>query len=106
MILPSVYDGWGAVVNEALSRGVFVICSDKCGAKELLHDKRIGLVFKAGDSNDLTDKMKYCIDHITDIKKNRNYRRQWAENSISGSVVAKYMIDCLIHGKGAKPWNN
>ena len=32
-ILPSRFDGWGAVVNEALMCGVPVICSDRCGGR-------------------------------------------------------------------------
>jgi glycosyltransferase involved in cell wall biosynthesis len=36
LVLPTLSDGWGAVVNEALSRGVPVICSDKCGARKVI----------------------------------------------------------------------
>ena len=32
LILPSMYDGWGAVINEALQQGMRVLCSDRCGA--------------------------------------------------------------------------
>ena len=46
LVLPSLYDGWGAVVNEALTQGLYVVCSDKCGAKDLLHNKKIGITFK------------------------------------------------------------
>lgn len=35
LILPSIYDGWGAVVNEALQSGLYVISSNQCGAKDL-----------------------------------------------------------------------
>ena len=33
LVLPSRWDGWGAVVNEALMRGVPVVCSDACAAR-------------------------------------------------------------------------
>ena len=36
LVLPSRWDGWGAVVNEALMCGVPVVCSDRCGAMDLL----------------------------------------------------------------------
>ena len=32
LVLPSRYDGWGAVVSEALLVGTPAICSDKCGS--------------------------------------------------------------------------
>ena len=42
LILPSIYDGWGAVVNEALQAGCYVICSDACGASDLLNSEKRG----------------------------------------------------------------
>ena len=38
-VLPSRFDGWGAVVNESLSVGTPVIVSRSCGASELLEDR-------------------------------------------------------------------
>ena len=34
-------------------------------------------------------------EHIHEIRSNRDFRMQWAEDHISGKAVAKYMIDCL-----------
>lgn len=45
LVLPSVYDGWGAVVNEALIQGTPVVCSEDCGASTLLKDKWRGETF-------------------------------------------------------------
>ena len=94
-ILPSVYDGWGAVVNEALQAGCYVLCSDACGASDLLKDNRLGKVFHHGDAQQLADCMTWCNRHIDEIRKDRCYRQEWAESHISGKVVARYMIDCL-----------
>lgn len=95
-ILPSVYDGWGAVVNEALQAGCYVICSDAAGASDLiLQDERLGKVFRRGDVKQLADCMAWCNAHIDEIRCDRNFRKQWAEVHISGKAVAKYMIDCL-----------
>jgi glycosyltransferase involved in cell wall biosynthesis len=51
LILPSRVDGYGAVVNEALSRGVPVICSDQCGARQVVRiDPGFGSVFTTSES--------------------------------------------------------
>lgn len=97
LILPSLHDGWGAVVNEALQAGLYVVVSDACGAKDLVEeDPRLGCVFHRGDETQLADIMLYSHSHISEIRGNREFRRQWAEEHISGKVVAKYMIDCLV----------
>lgn len=95
-ILPSIYDGWGAVVNEALQAGCYVLCSDAAGASDLiLKDERLGKVFKSGNASQLSVYMLWCNDNIDEIRKNRDFRKRWAKEHISGKVVAKYMIDCL-----------
>lgn len=96
LILPSIYDGWGAVVNEALQAGLYVICSDACGASDLLkEDERLGKVFHKGNVNQLGEIMTYCMRNIGSIRQNRSYRLNWAEGHISGQVVAKYFVDCI-----------
>lgn len=105
LILPSVYDGWGAVVNEALMNGLYVICSDKCGAKELLSDERCGKVFHARDEKELARIMQYCIEHVEEIRANRNFRQSWAQQCISGKVIAHYLVDCLDGKNPIRPWH-
>ena len=96
LVLPSLYDGWGAVVNEALQAGCYVICSDACGACMLLENNpNLGRIFKAGSIKSLVDCMKYVEEHLDEIRMNRNYRSKWAEEHISGRNVAKYFIDCI-----------
>lgn len=95
LILPSLYDGWGAVVNEALLAGCFVVCSDQCGAKDLLTDKQRGLVFKAGDIDGLTWCLSYIQDNVSSIRQGREERRSWAEKHISPKAIAEYFVDCI-----------
>jgi glycosyltransferase involved in cell wall biosynthesis len=44
LILPSIFDGWGAIVNESLMCGTPVLVSDHCGSAVLVKDIR-GKVF-------------------------------------------------------------
>jgi glycosyltransferase involved in cell wall biosynthesis len=49
-VLPSRYDGWGVVVNQAIGAGLPVICSDAVGAgHDLVEEGVNGLLFPAGE---------------------------------------------------------
>lgn len=63
LVLPSTFDGWGAVVNEALMVGTPVICSDRCGASDVIENGRNGFVFEAGNAIALVECLRYfCAD--------------------------------------------
>lgn len=94
LVLPSLYDGWGAVVNEALMCGLYVVCSNRCGARALLGPLMNGSTFRSGDSDDLYQLIRYCYRRRLEIKGNREARRQWSK-CISGTSVARYMLDNL-----------
>ena len=58
-VLPSRYDGWGVVVNQALGAGLPIVCSDMVGAgRDLVEEETNGLRFPAGDSAALAEKMQ------------------------------------------------
>lgn len=94
LILPSLHDGWGAVVNEAITMGLYIITSDKCGAKALIKNKRIGIVFKNNDATDLHVKLHNCLINKETIRNDLNARLEYSE-TIQGPTVAKYFINCL-----------
>lgn len=104
LILPSIHDGWGAVINEALQLGLYVFCSDRCGAKELIKDDTIGKVFKVGDSYQLSLYIEEAISSINKIRNNNYQRMRWANDTIDGLVVGKYIIDCLLGLECHAPW--
>jgi len=58
-------EGWGAVVNEAMSNGCAVISSDQAGASKFLieHGKN-GLLFKSGDLTDFYQKTVSLVNNI------------------------------------------
>ena len=96
LVLPSHWDGWGVVVNEAYSVGVPVVVSDRAGARELVVHSGAGMVFRAGDSNALANVLRRAIQspHLV---------REWAERAllyrqhITPSRVAAYFADCIRH---------
>jgi len=63
-VLPSRYDGWGVVVNQALGAGLPIICSDMVGAgRDLVEEEVNGLHFPAGNSTALAEKMQCFVAH-------------------------------------------
>jgi glycosyltransferase involved in cell wall biosynthesis len=66
LILPSRFDGWGAVVNEALARGVKVITNEKCGASSMIKDDFWGIKYKEGNKQSLINVLERIL---TDNKK-------------------------------------
>jgi len=66
-VLPSnAYEGWGAVVNEAMSVGCAVIASDKTEAGASLIEHGVnGFLFKSGCEDSLYD----CLSQLVNNKK-------------------------------------
>jgi poly(glycerol-phosphate) alpha-glucosyltransferase len=62
-VLPSRYDGWGVVVNQALGAGLPILCSDQVGAgRDLVREGVNGLRFRAGDVLALKEVMARCLE--------------------------------------------
>lgn len=103
LVLPSLFDGWGAVVNEALSQGTRVLCSDRCGAEILLDGiVRGGSFSLANDS--LPIELKKWLKKGALSKDERNEIRNWAESRISGKVAADYFVATLNSMSPKAPW--
>lgn len=66
-VLPSRYDGWGVVVNQALGAGLPIICSDAVGAAPDLVDGDNGFIFPAGDGEKLYDALYYYVSEPSRI---------------------------------------
>lgn len=104
-IMSSHYDGWGAVVNEALTCGLYVICTDRTGAKELIsNDKKRGLIYKANNIAKLRECIQYCYKEATFIQESKVLRIEWAKKYINGKTIAEYFLDCLDELQPPKPW--
>jgi len=63
-VLPSRFDGWGMVLNEAASLGKALISTEKCGAAHhLIRQRENGFRIPAGDVEALSEAMiRYVID--------------------------------------------
>lgn len=109
-VLPSRWDGWGAVVNEALMMGVPVVCSDLCGAADLLTNPDCGEVFKAGSDTELQKVLDRWISKGKRRQETTDRIKSWSK-SIEGGTVASYLLDVIDAAVGIKnrphvPWRN
>jgi len=93
LILPSRFDGWGAVVNEALLAGTPALVSDACGASELVESSDRGLVFAADSQAALTQALADQFHKGPNSSVHRLAIQAWAHHSISPAVAAQYLLD-------------
>jgi glycosyltransferase involved in cell wall biosynthesis len=64
-VLPSRFEPWGLVVNEAMNAAKAIIVSDHAGcAPDLVRDAVNGFVFRAGDPIDLTRALHEGLDDL------------------------------------------
>lgn len=94
LVLPSRYDGWGAVVSEALIAGTPVICSDGCGSAGVVEASRVGYVFPSGSLEDLTRCLDLALDGGRPSASAREAIRHWAW-SLTAEAGAQYLIRIL-----------
>ena len=93
-VLPSRHDGWGVVVNEALMCGVPVICSDHCGAAELLREAWRGEVFQANSVESLKKSLQHWISKGKRTDEEKKKIKQWSR-CIEGDKAAEYLLKVI-----------
>ena len=96
LVLPSLYDGWGAVVNEALMRGVPVICTSACGASDLIRYPWLGSVVAPGSVEGLRRALTESITRGPRTAARSDKIRAWSR-CIGGESVASYFLSVLGH---------
>ena len=89
-VLPSKYEPFGAVVNEALLAGCYVLCSLAAGASCLIEDGVNGNVFSPDSLQELVSLLKRSLDNVKEDKHNRMLL---SYDAIVNSLVGE--IECL-----------
>ena len=102
LVFPTRCDGWGAVVNEALMQGVPVLCSDRCGARDLLSEDWRGELFEGGCIEGLREVLGRWIERGVRSEDATLRIAQWSR-CIEGKSVADYFAAVLEHVYGGAP---
>lgn len=94
LVLPSLHDGWGAVINEAMMLGTTPICSSKCGAKYVIQKSGFGGVYKTRCPKELAE-LLMAID-VEEVRQNRKRLQQWSLQNIAPQAVADSFIGAIV----------
>ena len=109
LVLPSRFDGWGAVVNEALHAGVPVVLSSAVGSADLLALSDHECVFQSNDVIGLRLALDQAIRRGKPTTVQRSDLMRWANNTISPIAGANYLMSILDRDalgiSPAAPWH-
>lgn len=93
LILPSLSEPWGLVVNEAMVCGLPVIVSAKCGcAADLVLPGQNGFIFDPDNENELNERMQFFLQNPETISKMGEIS-QTIIRLFSSKLVARQMVD-------------
>lgn len=95
-IVPSRFDGWNLTPNQAIHAGIATLVSNQSGSDELIKYSSSGLIFKANNAKDLSNKISYIISNYDRINIWKENAKSYRE-CISKEVVGKYFYDCLMY---------
>ena len=95
LVLPSFFDGWGAVVSESLLVGTPAICSDTCGSSNIVEASMVGGVFKNNNQEHLTNLLSKQVDGGVVSVEKRKHIVEWSNilKSSSGAIYLKEIIN-------------
>ncbi len=91
LIVPSISDPWGLVVNEGMASGLPVIVSRGCGsAKTLVQEGENGWTFEPGDDETLTELMIRASSLPSDALREMGRKSQ--------SIISEWSLDRFADG--------
>jgi glycosyltransferase involved in cell wall biosynthesis len=80
LVAPSLYDGFGLAVLEAMASGLGVICSRNAGASDIVRHGETGLLIDPNSVDDLHASLEYLLDNPTKLSVMKTKARLQAEN--------------------------
>ena len=91
LLAPSRFEGLPISTIEAVCQGLPLLCSDIEGFSSFRGDSTV--ICKAGDTEDLKEKIAYCGDNIDTLKENgRKNTARFREMFDMENVLEKYLI--------------
>lgn len=90
LVFPTLYDGFGSVVAEALAHGLPVMTTRNAGAAELITEGVNGFLIPAGDPQALSERLAWCLEHPRELLAMRHAAlataRHWTWTHFRGEL--------------------
>jgi glycosyltransferase involved in cell wall biosynthesis len=103
LVLPSAYDGWGAVVSEALLQGTPVVVSKAAGSSELITDPSMGIVIRVDSLSELQEALECMVLKGPQRPEDRASLAAECNRRMSAAVGANYLTGLLTSLVGPEP---
>jgi glycosyltransferase involved in cell wall biosynthesis len=98
MVMPSeCYENFPYAVLEAFSCGKPVVGSRIGGIPELVKDNETGVTFEAGNSEDLSTKIKYLLSHPDELKRMGKNSRSFIKQHMSKEKHYSKLMEIYEH---------
>lgn len=108
LVLPSRFDGWGAVVSEALMVGTPAIATDRCGAAAAVRASGCGAAVPANDATALCNAIRAEISRGPITAELRSQLARWATafGAEKGASYLSELFDAVATGNNppVAPW--
>lgn len=93
-LFPTRYDGWGLVVNEAISAGLPVICSSQAGASEYITEGVNGFIVHDEELSSYTTLLEKLF-HRDSLRKTMRQNNLLLSKSISSEAMADQLLGAI-----------
>ena len=105
-VFPSMGEGFGLVLLEAMSAGLPIIASRNCAGPDLITEGEDGFLIDAGSTEQLVEKIEWCAENMDKlpqmqenaIAKARKMTWEAYEDNLTGQLAAK--IPAVVNKKG------
>ena len=104
LVFPTLSDGFGMVVTEAMAQGLPVITTQEAGAADLITPHN-GRIIKAGDAAAIVDALRWCLDERSALAAMRAHAlataRAWQWSDYRGALIER--LEPALRAKGFAP---
>ena len=106
LILPSRFDGWGVVINEALLARVPVICSNQAGASSLVKKWDCGVCYDSTNESELEKLIEDICLNKEIMLNNFIVNLQKTLEVITPKIGAEFILSSIETEKNENKKNN